>query len=138
MRSFFDTNISVYAHDRRAPQKAAVADQLLSECASRGQAVLSIQVLQEFYSAVMRKLSPPLTYEAARDAVSELALLDVVEPDISLMMDAIATSHRYRLAIWDSLIIQAALRGEAEILYSEDLQHGQVFGSVTVRNPFAK
>ena len=54
-----------------------------------------------------------------------------------MVPEAIAISQRYRLAIWDSLIIAAALRGEAKILYTEDLQDGQVFGSLTVRSPFA-
>ena len=137
MRCFFDTNILVYMFDKRAPAKAAVVERILSEHASQGDAVISVQVLQEFYSAATRKLKVPLTHDAAMTALSEFADLDVVEPDAELVMDAARTSHRYRLAIWDSLIIQAALRGRAEVLYSEDLQNGQAFESLTVRNPFA-
>jgi predicted nucleic acid-binding protein len=136
MRCFFDTNVLVYVFDKLAPEKADIAQQLLSELASQGNAVISIQVLQEFYSAVTRKLKPPLSRADAEGAVRELIRLEIVEPDVHLVLDAIEISHRYRLALWDSLIIQAALRGEAGILYSEDLQDGQVFGSLSVKNPF--
>jgi predicted nucleic acid-binding protein len=61
MRCFFDTNVLVYMFDKRTPQKAAIAQQLLSQHAAQADAVISIQVLQEFYVAVTRKLVPPLT-----------------------------------------------------------------------------
>ena len=136
MRSFFDSNVLVYVFDKRAPQKAAVAQRLLSQCAAHGDAVISIQVLQEFYVAVTRKLVPPLLQAEAEGVVREFGRLELVEPDLILVLEAVAVSHRYRLSLWDSLIIQAALRGGAEVLYSEDLQNGQVFEDLTVRNPF--
>jgi predicted nucleic acid-binding protein len=136
MRCFFDTNVLVYVFDKRVPQKAVVAQRLLSECADRGDAVISIQVLQEFYVAVTRKLVPPLSQLEAEGVVREFGRLELVEPDLNLVVEAIAISHRYRLSFWDGLIIQSALRGGAEVLYTEDLQNGQVFEDLTVRNPF--
>jgi predicted nucleic acid-binding protein len=64
-------------------------------------------------------------------------LLKVIETDVALVLDSVTLSRRYTLSFWDSLIIQAALRGGASVLYTEDLQDGQVFESLTVRNPFA-
>ena len=127
-------------HDESAgppsPQKAAVAQQLLSRCASQGEAVISVQILQEFYVTVTRKLAPPLTHTEAEDVVRELSHLPTVDSDANLVLDAIAASYRYRMSFWDGLIVQAALRAGATVLYSEDLQHGQLFESLTVQNPF--
>jgi predicted nucleic acid-binding protein len=136
MRCFFDTNVLVYVFDKRVPQKAAVAQRLLSECADRGDAVISIQVLQEFYVAVTRKLVPPLSPMEAEGVVREFGRLQLIEPDLNLVVEAIEVSHRYRLSFWDGLIIQSALRAGAEVLYTEDLQNGQAFEDLTIRNPF--
>src|ERR1700738_1202207 len=135
MRCFFDTNVLVYVFDQRAPRKRAVAQQLLAECITRGDAFLSVQVLQEFFVAATRKLTAPLTHIQAERAVRDFSRLPTVEPDANLVLDAIATSDRYRISLWDSLVIQAALRGGASVLYSEDLQDGQLFESLTVQNP---
>ena len=137
MRSFFDTNVLVYMFDRSQPQKAVVARELLERCAVDGDAVISIQVLQEFYATVIRKLLPPLNGAEAAAAMRDLVDLDVVEADVALVLDATVKCHRYKLSFWDSLIVEAALRGGAKILYTEDLQDGQAFESLTVRNPFA-
>jgi predicted nucleic acid-binding protein len=85
---------------------------------------------------VTRKLAAPLTHAQAERAVRDFSTLPIIEPDANLVLDAIAISDRYQISLWDGLIIQAALRGEAGILYSEDLQDGQVFGSLSVKNPF--
>ena len=136
MRCFFDTNVLVYAFDHTAPAKSAVAQQLLAECIARSDAFFSTQVLQEFFTTVTRKLSTPLAHGEAERAVREFAKLPIVNADANLILDAIALSERYLLSLWDALIIQAALRAGAEILYTEDLQDGQIFDSLTVRNPF--
>ncbi len=136
MRCFFDTNVLVYAFDQKALGKSAVAQQLLAECIARGDAFLSTQVLQEFFTTVTRKLSTPLPYREAERAVREFAKLPIINADATLILDAIALSERYLISLWDALIVQAALRAGAEVLYTEDLQDGQVFDSLTVRNPF--
>jgi predicted nucleic acid-binding protein len=137
MRCFFDTNVVVYAFDQTAPAKSAVAQRLLAECIARSDAFLSTQVLQEFFTTVTRKLSTPLPHREAEQAVRELAKLPIVNADATLILDAIALSERYLVSLWDALIIQAALRAGAEILYTEDLQDGQVIDSLTIKNPFA-
>jgi predicted nucleic acid-binding protein len=136
MRCFFDTNVLVYIFDERAPEKGAVARQLLADCITRKDACLSAQVLQEFFVTVTRKLTTPLTQVQAERAVRDFSTLPIVNSDAALVLDAITTSDRYRISFWDSLIVEAALRAGAAILYTEDLQDGQVFGSVAVENPF--
>ncbi len=137
MRCFFDTNVLVYAFDKKAPAKSVVAQNLLAECIARSEAFLSTQVLQEFFTAVTRKLSTPLPHDEAERAVREFAKFPIVNADATLILDAIGLSERYLISFWDALIVQAALRAGAEVLYSEDLQDGQVFEALTVRNPFA-
>ncbi len=137
MRAFFDTNVLVYMFDQSKPQKAMVARELLERCAAEGDAVISIQVLQEFYATVIRKLLPPLNHAEATAAMRELVDLDVVEADVGLVLNATVKCQRYKLSFWDSLIVEAAIRGGAKLLYTEDLQDGQVIESLTVRNPFA-
>ena len=86
---------------------------------------------------VTRKLPVPLTPEQAGRAVRDLANLPILHADPEIILNAIEATCRYRLSFWDSLIIQAALRGGATILYSEDLQQGQLIETLTVENPFA-
>ena len=137
MRCFFDTNVLVYIFDDRAPNKKIVAQALLTQSAASDEAFISVQVLQEFYATVTRKLSPPISHAQTEEIVRELVQLKVVPSDADLILSSIATCDRYKISLWDALIIQAALRAGAEILYTEDLQDGQVFDSLTVRNPFA-
>jgi predicted nucleic acid-binding protein len=136
MRRFFDTNVLVCLFDASASRKKARAQELLKEAVGEGLALLSTQVLQEFFVAVTRKLSAPLTHEQAERAVRDLAKLPTAQIDTEMILKAIETMRRYGLSFWDSLIIQAALHGGATILYTEDLQHGQVIETLAVENPF--
>jgi len=136
MRRFFDTNVLVYLFDASAPRKKARAQELLKQAVGEGLALLSTQVLQEFFVAVIRKLSVPLPHEQAQRAVRDLAKLPTVQVDAEMILKAIETMRRYQLSFWDSLIVQAALHGGATILYTEDLQHGQAIETLTVQNPF--
>jgi predicted nucleic acid-binding protein len=136
MRRFFDTNVLVYLFDASAPRRKARAQELLKHAVGDGLALLSTQVLQEFFVAVTRKLSVPLPHEQAERAVRDLAKLPTAQVDAEMILKAIETMRRYRLSFWDSLIVQAALHGGATILYTEDLQHGQVIETLLVENPF--
>ncbi|MBV8056868.1 MAG: PIN domain-containing protein [Deltaproteobacteria bacterium] len=136
MRRFFDTNVLVYVFDSSAPNKRTRALQVLEQAIEAGLAVLSTQVLQEFFVTVTRKLPVPLTSEQAKRAVRDFAKLSVVQIDPEIILNAIETTQRYRLSFWDSLIIQSALRGGATILYSEDLQPGRTIETLKVENPF--
>lgn len=136
MRAFFDTNVLVYLFDADAPDKQKRARSLLDEEVRSGRAVLSTQVLQEFYVAVTRKLATPLSEASAEQAVRHLAALPVVQVDTETVLHAISRSHSDTLSFWDSLIIEAALHAGAKRLYSEDLQPGRRFDMLVVDNPF--
>jgi predicted nucleic acid-binding protein len=135
MTVFFDTNILVYLFDAGSLRKQRRARELLEAHTRAGETLLSTQVLQEFYVAVTRKLASPLDLGVAQEAVRELAVLPVVRVDIPLILSAIPLSQQRQISFWDALIVRAALEGGASILYSEDLQHGQSFETLTVQNP---
>ena len=136
MKAFVDTNVLVYAYDRAAGAKRDLARDLLEALWNEGRGVLSTQVLQEFYVNIRRKTRPPVSQEVARAVVADYLVWDPIVNDGATVLEAIDVGHRYQLSLWDALIVVAARKGDASVLYSEDLNHGQAFGSVRVLNPF--
>lgn len=134
MPVFFDTNVLVYCTDATTPEKQVRARSLVAQLAAEGEAVLSTQVLVElFYTLTRKQKMPPATAQALAQAYS---LWPVVDSDVTLVNGAIEKSIRHQLSIWDAMVIEAALRANAQTIYSEDLSHGQRFGSLIVVNPF--
>jgi predicted nucleic acid-binding protein len=91
-------------------------------------------VLQEFYAAGRRKLDMPR--HELRDILSWLVGLPLIVTGPTEILSAIQTEERYGISFWDALILAAAESGGAEVLYTEDLNHGQRYGAVVVQNPF--
>jgi predicted nucleic acid-binding protein len=133
---FLDTNILVYAYDRSAGMKHTISLQLMEECWANGNGCLSIQVLQEFYVCVTRKIALPLDHLVARQIVSDLANWRLHSPEASDLLQAIDFQHSYQLSFWDAMVLQSAARLGCRQLFSEDLSHGQAYGEVKVINPF--
>ena len=134
-RAFLDTNVLVYLFDHDVPAKTERARDLL-ERAEPGELVLSAQVLSEFYVVVTRKLERPLDSSQATQAVDWLGLFPVIPIGSGLVKTAIQTSRESQVSYWDGLIVATAAAGGCERLLTEDLNHGQVFDSVRVENPF--
>ena len=86
---------------------------------------------------VTRKLARPLDAAAATEAVMRFAELPLVQIDGKMILAAIHRSRDSRLSFWDALVVQAAIEGHADTLYTEDMQDGQTFDGVRVVNPFA-
>jgi predicted nucleic acid-binding protein len=135
-RIFLDTNVLVYLFDADTPVKRQRAREIVSEIGAA--AVLSTQVLQEFFVSVTRKLARPLRVAEAEAAVHDLAALDVVVIDVPMVKHAVALSRADRLPFWDALIVEAARAHGCRRLLSEDLQDGRVFGDLRVENPFRR
>jgi predicted nucleic acid-binding protein len=135
--AFLDTNVLVYLFDSGTPRKQEGSRRLLETLGTAGKAVISTQVLQEFFVSVTRKLAPPLPVDQAEQAVRDLMALPVVQVDPLMVLDAIGRSRRDALSFWDALIVQAALAGGCQRLLSEDFAGGRRFETVTVENPFA-
>jgi predicted nucleic acid-binding protein len=131
---FLDSNILIYAAAGRndAPDKFVRAIDILAN----GDYGISAQVLQEFYVTVIRKPSVPLSPHTALLWVERLALQPCSTTDATLVKNGIVMSERYKISYWNGAILAAAESLGAEIVYSEDLNHGQVYGSVRVINPF--
>ena len=131
---FLDTNVLVYLFDSDAPEKQTRAREILRE--ERDRLVVSVQVLGEFYVTVTRKLAVPLTVEAAARAVDALCELQVQALHPDLARSAVRRSRSSRLSYWDALIVETALDAGARVLFTEDLQDGQVIDSLRIVNPF--
>ncbi len=132
--AFFDTNILVYGDDASALAKQKRASSLLDEHLTADTAVLSLQVLQEYFAVVTRKLHVSL--EKAQRRVEIFSCAKVVRFEISDLIAAIEFHRLTRISFWDAMIVHAARIGGASVLYSEDLQHGAILGGVRVVNPF--
>ena len=133
---FIDTNIMIYAYDVSAVEKHQIASHILSDLWNSGLGVLSTQVLQEFFVNIAQKIQKPIDKKLAKEIVRDFLRWQVVVNNGDSILDAIDICDKYRYSFWDSMIIEAAIKGGAVFLMSEDLQHGQVISGVTIRNPF--
>jgi predicted nucleic acid-binding protein len=133
---FLDTNVLVYAHDVSAGSKFERALQLIDELWESEMGCLSIQVLQEFYVTITTKVKTPLDRETAIEIVSALSAWKVHSPDVNDVVAAIEIQKRYQISFWDAMIVCSASKLNCDILWSEDLNDGQVYDGVKVVNPF--
>ena len=129
-RPFFDTNVLIYAFASNDP-RAAAAESLLAQGGAVG-----VQNLNEFAAVASRKMKMP--WRDIRQALGAIRTLcpSPVPMTVKIHEAAVEIAARYRYHIYDALVIAAASAASCPILYSEDLQPGQVIGGVTVRNPF--
>jgi|SRR5580704_15798641 predicted nucleic acid-binding protein len=132
---FVDTNVLLYAYDLESGLKHERALALVDNLWISGSGVLSTQVLQEFCSSLRRKARPPLSVEETRRRVESYLIWEIVVNTAQSALEALQIEARYKISFWDALIVHAAQASGADILYSEDLNDGQVYGSVRVVNP---
>jgi predicted nucleic acid-binding protein len=127
---FFDTSVLLYLLSSDADK----ADRIEILLSARG--IVSVQVLNEFAVVALRKLKMPLS--EVREILDTIRAVCAVEPlTIETHDRGLAVCERYRFSLYDSVLVAAALISGATILYSEDLQHGQVIDNqLRVTNPF--
>jgi len=136
---FIDTNIFVYAYldteDSKQYLKHTKAVDFLKQFKSSEQIIVSTQVLNEYYSALLKnKVSDAQIQESARQLVSAIAVAPISK---STVLDSYTIKNKYRYSCWDCLIIASALRNNCTTLYTEDMQHGQqIENQLTIINPF--
>jgi predicted nucleic acid-binding protein len=133
---FVDTNMLVYAHDVSAGVKHMVAKQRIQELWENKSGYSSIQVMQEFYVTVTQKVPNPIDNATAIEVIRNLSYWNVHEPSIDDIINAIDIQIRYQVSFWDAMILQSALQLECDLLWSEDLNPGQVFQGIKLINPF--
>lgn len=134
-RTFVDTNVWVYALDDADPAKQDRAREVLAP-GPETDVVISAQVLGEFFVVVTRKLARRVPAPEAEQLVDRMSQLPVVPVDAPLVRAAIAMSLSRSLSYWDALIVAAAEAAGCRRILSEDLAHGETYGTVRVENPF--
>ena len=132
---FVDTNVLLYAVSTASAEvaKASVARDLLEA----DDLALSVQVLQEFYVNVTRKIARPISKASARQVVNSYSLW-CIETTATELATAFRIEDDSRIGFWDALIIAAALKSGASQILSEDLNAGQRLAGIRIVNPFAK
>jgi predicted nucleic acid-binding protein len=137
-RFFLDTNIFAYTFDAKAPAKAKKAAQLVRRAADTGQGIVSYQVVQEFFNVALRRFLEPMNVaETEQYLTTVFRPLLAVHSSPALYAEALRITGKHRIRWYDSLIVAAALEGQCETLYTEDLQHGWKIEGLRVENPFA-
>lgn len=140
MPALVDTNVLVYRFDPRFPEKQERATRLLETAVQPGSLSLPHQALVEFVAATTRplpRIGPLLSRDEAREEVESMLLtMDVLYPDAALLRSALRGVAAYGLSWFDAHLWAYAEHFGCHILYSEDFQHGRVYGSVRVVNPF--
>ncbi len=133
-----DTNILVYAYDPSSAKKHSTALQVLDALAGTDAAVLSTQVLSEFYSVATRKLKPALTASEAEERLHRLSRTWPVVPVTPLIvLEAARGARTFKLSFWDALIWATARLNQVPVVLSEDFSDGQSLDGVFFRNPFS-
>ena len=134
-RTFVDTNVLIYAHDVDAGAKHQIAKALLRDLWSERTGVLSMQVLQEFYVNVTRKIASPLPKDSARLVVNSYAIwcMETTPAEISA---AFQIEDQSQIGFWDALIVSSAAKSGATRILSEDLSSGQRIAGLLIENPF--
>lgn len=134
---FVDTNVFVYQRQTRDPRKQSLAAQWLDRLWLERIGRTSMQVLNEYYVTLTRKLNPAFGNHEAWDHVRSLIAWNPHPIDAELLLRAFEIEQRHHLSWWDCLIVGAAQLQGCALLLTEDLQDRAVYGGVTVRNPFS-
>jgi predicted nucleic acid-binding protein len=133
---FCDTNVILYAYDTSAGVKRAQALALLLRLWQSGEGVVSVQVLQELFVNLTRKIRPSLAVRDAREIVADIATWQVVVPTSADVLEAIDGADRWQVPFGDAMILTAARKAGASVIWSEDLNDGQSYDGLVVKNPF--
>ena len=134
---FVDTNIFVYAYDLSTGEKHKTALALVKQLWDSHQGCISIQVLQELFVSLTRKINPPLNTEIAAQIVQDLSTWQTYVPGKEDVLQAIEITKQFNISFWDAMIIQSAIRAGCKQIWSEDLNDTQIYGQARILNPFA-
>jgi len=129
---FIDTNIFIYALDQANPEKQAKARTLLKSLQESRSGVVSTQVFQEFYVVATSKLK--VNSLLAKKMI--LANFETVTVDLPMIKQAIDILSDDQISFWDALIVSSAKASGCRVIWTEDLNHGQLIKGVKIENPF--
>jgi predicted nucleic acid-binding protein len=134
--SFVDTNVLVYAFEKSGSPKKRAAQRLLSELMDEDRLRVSTQVLQELFVTLTRKVVRRCSSEEALAVLEDLATWPLIIVDYEAIRSAVGLERQVSLSFWDALVVVAAARSGASVLYTEDLNDGQEILGVRITNPF--
>lgn len=133
---FLDTNILVYAFDKKDVRKQNIAKRYL-DCLSKDKNyVLSLQVLNEFCNVAFRKLKPPMPTQDISAFISSIPKNRILPLTKETTLKALKVKEDYMFSFWDSLIVSAAIIGNCNYVLTENISHSQKIETVTIINPF--
>ena len=135
---FVDTNILVYAYDSSSGEKHQFANTLLKRLWEHKSGCLSVQVLQELYVSLTRKVAHPVDLEPASQIIADLGTWPMHIPDGADVLGAIRIQQHYQLSFWEAMIIRSAAEMGCALVWSEDFSNGQVYEGVKVINPLGE
>jgi len=135
-RSFLDTNIIVYAFDKKDPEKNQTARKLIESLLLDDNFFISSQVILEFINVAYKKIKPPMADDQLYKFTESFPDKKIILINKDIIQKAIRIRMETQYSIWDSLIISAALSSGCTILYSEDLSHGKIVDGLQICNPF--
>ncbi|MFT4043856.1 MAG: PIN domain-containing protein [Gordonia sp. (in: high G+C Gram-positive bacteria)] len=133
---FVDTNVLLYAYDGGGDPRHDRAAKLVADLGRARRGVLSVQVLQEFYVNVTRKVAVPMSPVKAQESLRVLSRWPVHSPLASDVIAATEIAESAQLSFWDAMVIRSAERMGCDVLWSEDLNAGQKVSGVRILNPF--
>ena len=132
--TFLDTNVLIYSIDGKDPAKQVVAREIVVSAVRGGGFLISAQVLNEFSNIALLKLK--LSVEEVRKFVSFFSRIVVVSLESRWTDAALLLKQRYETQFFDSLLLAAAQENGCDEILTEDLNDGQMYGSVKAVNPF--
>jgi predicted nucleic acid-binding protein len=133
---FFDTNVLLYAARTKLVGDEAVKRPIALDLIGNHDFVTSGQVLAEFYHNAVKDGPYKLDPDEADEWLDRIAIQPCIPVDANLVKTGAQIARRYKISYWDGAIIAAAHEGDADLLYTEDLNDGQRYGNVTAINPF--
>ncbi len=133
-RSFLDTNVLIYTDDKSVPAKQQIVLGLVAAHRLARTGVVSLQVLQEYFVTITRKLH--VDPQIARRKVELLAEFDVAAPDVGDILAAIDLHRLHGFSFWDGLVLRSAKQAGCTVLLSEDMQDTREIDGVRIVNPF--
>lgn len=136
-REFVDTNVLVYAYEPDAGDRHLAARELVARLGGSRRAAISVQVLQEFHVTMTRRMAhAAYTPEVARARLQMLSRWPVHSPSADDVVAAAEISAESQISLWDAMILRSAARMGCAVLWSEDLNPGQVISGVRIQSPF--
>ncbi|MHB1660756.1 MAG: PIN domain-containing protein [bacterium] len=133
---FVDTNVLVYAFDISAGIKHEKAKEIVENCWRLENGIISSQVMEEFYVCLTKKIPVPIDSNIVKQIIKDFLKWKTVVIGGDIILEAIDIHERYKYSFWDSMIIASALKGGANIIFSEDFSNKQAINGTVIKNPF--